>query len=153
MTIRPIAVLAAAVFASGCAASAAGPEAQSRTYVSPRTPADATLPPFSGAVRVGDTLYLSGAIGIDANQKVPDTAEAEAKAVLDSIQATLAGAGMTMDDLVVVQIFCSDVAHYAAFNKVYRTYFKQEFPARAFIGSGKLLFDARFEVQGIAVKR
>jgi enamine deaminase RidA (YjgF/YER057c/UK114 family) len=52
-----------------------------------------------------------------------------------------------------VQVFCSDVAHYDAFNKVYRTYFKKEFPARAFLGSGKLLFDARFEVQGVAVKR
>lgn len=156
MTIRSlgtVTALAAAVISSGCAASAAAPETQARTYVSPRTPADAALPPFSGAVRVGDTLYLSGAIGIDANQKVPDTAEGEARAVLDSIQTTLAGAGMTMDDLVFVQIFCSDVTHYAAFNKVYRTYFKREFPARAFIGSGKLLFDARFEVQGIAVKR
>ena len=151
MMVRALAACAVILFAAGCAASAS--ERQARTYVSPRTPADASQPPFSGAVRVGDTLYLSGAIGIDANQRVPGTAEAEAKAVLDSIQATLAAAGMTMDDLVYVQIFCSDVAHYAAFNGVYRTYFKQEFPARAFIGSGKLLFDARFEVQGIAVKR
>ena len=150
MMLRAIAAGLALVASAGCAASAAG---QRRAYVQPRTPADAALPPFSGAVRAGDTLYLSGAIGIDANQRVPDTAEAEAKAVLDSIQATLAGAGMTMDDLVYVQIFCSDVSHYAAFNSVYRTYFKQEFPARAFIGSGRLLFDARFEVQGIAVKR
>ena len=60
---------------------------------------------------------------------------------------------MTMDDLVSVQIFCSDVRHYDAFNGVYRTYFKKEFPARAFIGAGTLLFGARFEVQGIAVKR
>lgn len=154
MSIRPLIVIALALCVSGCAASAASPQAsQSRTYVSPRTPADASLPPFSGAVRVGDTLYLSGAIGIDANQKVPDTAEGEARAVLDSVKATLAAAGMTMDDLVSVQIFCSDVAHYAAFNTVYRTYFTKEFPARAFIGSGRLLFDARFEVQGIAVKR
>jgi len=58
-----------------------------------------------------------------------------------------------MDDIVYVQIFCSDVAHYQAFNAVYRTYFTKEYPARAFIGSGTLLFDARFEVQGIAVKR
>jgi enamine deaminase RidA (YjgF/YER057c/UK114 family) len=58
-----------------------------------------------------------------------------------------------MDDLVSVQVFCSDVSHYAAFNSVYRTYFKGDFPARAFLGSGKLLFDARFEVMGIAVKR
>jgi enamine deaminase RidA (YjgF/YER057c/UK114 family) len=45
------------------------------------------------------------------------------------------------------------VAHYDAFNKIYRTYFTQEFPARAFIGSGRLLFGARFEVQAIAVRR
>lgn len=60
---------------------------------------------------------------------------------------------MAMDDLVYLQVFCSNVAHYDAFNSVYRTYFKKEFPARAFIGSGPLLFGARFEVQGIAVKR
>jgi reactive intermediate/imine deaminase len=124
-----------------------------RRYINPRTAADTTLPPFSGAVLVGNTLYLSGDIGIDANRHVPDTAEAEAKAVLDKIQATLAAAGMTMDDLVSVQIFCSDVKHYDAFNGVYRTYFKKEFPARAFLGAGTLLYGARFEVQGIAVKR
>jgi reactive intermediate/imine deaminase len=123
-----------------------------RRYVEPRTAADAA-PPFSGAVLAGDTLYLSGDIGLDANQKVPATAEAEARLVLDNIQRRLARAEMTMDDLVSVQVFCSDVAHYDAFNTVYRTYFKKEFPARAFIGAGRLLFDARFEVQAIAVRR
>jgi enamine deaminase RidA (YjgF/YER057c/UK114 family) len=58
-----------------------------------------------------------------------------------------------MDDLVSVQIFCSDVSQYDAFNTVYRTFFKQEYPARAFLGSGTLLNNARFEVQAIAVKR
>ena len=124
-----------------------------RRYIDPRTKADATLPPFSGAVFVGNTLYLAGEIGTDANNKVPPTAEAEAKAVLDKIQARLKSAGLTMDDLVSVQIFCSDVQHYAAFNQVYRTYFSREYPARAFIGAGTLLFGARFEVQGIAVHR
>ncbi len=61
-------------------------------------------------------------------------------------------AGLTMDDLVSVQIFCSDVSFFESFNSVYRTYFHGEYPARAFLGSGKLLFDARFEVQGIAVR-
>ena len=98
-------------------------------------------------------MYLSGNIGLDENQKVPATAEAEARLLLDSIQRTLKEAGLTMDDLVFVQVFCSDVKHYDAFNQVYRTYFKKEFPARAFIGAGKLLFDARFEMQGIAVQR
>jgi len=60
---------------------------------------------------------------------------------------------MTMDDLVSVQVFCSDVALFGAFNDVYRGYFTKGFPARAFLGSGPLLSGARFEVQGIAVKR
>jgi len=108
--------------------------------------------PFSDAVLVGDTLYLAGKIGLDpATGKPPADVDAEARLVMDAVKATLTAAGMTMDDLVYVQIFCSDVAHYTAFNAVYRTYFTQ-LPARAFLGSGKLLFDARFEVQGIAVK-
>lgn len=127
--------------------------AAERAYVGPRTAADTEAPPFSRAVRVGDTLYLSGDIGLTAERKVPGDAETEARIVLDNVQRTLGEAGLTMDDLVFVQVFCSDVSHYATWNKVYRTYFKKEFPARAFIGSGPLLFGARFEVQGIAVKR
>jgi 2-iminobutanoate/2-iminopropanoate deaminase len=126
---------------------------QSRRYIAPRTAADATLPPYSGAVQVGNTLYLSGEIGVDANNQIPDKPEAEAMLLLDSIQKTLKDAGLTMDDLVTVTVYCSDVKHYDSFNKVYRNYFKKEFPARAFIGAGTLLFNARFEMQGIAVKR
>ncbi len=124
-----------------------------RRYTNPRSAADSTALPFSGAVLVGNTLYLSGTIGLDENRQVPSTPEAEARLVLNNMQRTLEAAGMTMDDLVSVQVFCSDVAHYAAFNAVYRTYFTREFPARAFLGAGTLLFEARFEVQGIAVKR
>ena len=126
---------------------------EARRYIAPRTAADEGVPPFSGAVQVGKTLYLSGDIGLDENGKVPNTAEAEARLLLDNVQRTLRQAGLTMDDLVFVQVFCSDVKHYDAFNKVYRTYFKREFPARAFIGAGTLLFDARFELQGIAAQR
>ncbi len=124
-----------------------------RRYINPRSSADSTALPFSGAVLVGNTLYLSGTIGLDENQQVPSTAEAEARLVLNNMLSTLEAAGMTMDDLVSVQVFCSDVAHYDAFNAVYRTYFTGEFPARAFLGAGTLLFEARFEVQGVAVKR
>jgi 2-iminobutanoate/2-iminopropanoate deaminase len=126
---------------------------QTRRYIEPRSPTDSAAPPFSGAVLVGNTLYLSGTIGLDANRQVPPTATAEAKLVLDNIKGTLEAAGMSMDDLISIQVFCSDVANYDAFNAVYRTYFKREFPARAFLGAGTLLFGARFEVMGIAVKR
>ncbi len=124
-----------------------------RRYFNPRSATDSTALPFSGAVLVGNTLYLSGNIGLEENQQVPSTPEAEARLVLNDMRRTLEAAGMTMDDLVSVQVFCSDVAHYAAFNAVYRTYFTREFPARAFLGVGTLLFEARFEVQGIAVQR
>lgn len=110
--------------------------------------------PFSDAVLVdGKTLYLSGRIGLLAGTtKVPDTATEEAHLVMQEIQRVLAMAGMTMDSLVSVQIFCSDVSLFDEFNAVYRTYFTGKLPARAFLGSGTLLFGARFELQGIAVK-
>lgn len=127
--------------------------AQDRRYINPSLASDSTARPFSGAVLVGNTLYLSGTIGRDANGQVPPTAEVEARTVLDNVKRTLEAAGMEMDDLVSVQVFCSDVGLYDVFNAVYRTYFTREFPARAFIGSGTLLSGARFEVQGIAAQR
>lgn len=136
-----------------CGAGVVTLNGQERRYIAPRTSADTTQAPYSGAVQIGKTLYLSGTIGLDENRKVPDTAEGEARLMLETIQKRLEEAGFTMDDLVFVQVFCSDVQHYDAFNAVYRTAFKKEFPARAFIGSGKLLYDARFEMQGIAVQR
>jgi len=151
MILRSLtASLGAALFLLGSSEALAQ---EARRFIAPRTPADTAATPFSGAVLAGNTLYLSGKIGLTPDRKVPATATEEARLVLDDVKATLAAAGMTMDDLVSVQIFCSDVSHYDAFNRVYRTYFTREFPARAFIGAGTLLFGARFEVQAIAVKR
>jgi reactive intermediate/imine deaminase len=126
---------------------------QERRYIDPRTPGDTVALPFSAAVLAGNILYLSGKIGLKPDRSVPATAEEEARLVLDDVKSTLQKTGMSMDDLVSVQVFCSDLSHYAAFNRVYRAYFTKEFPARAFIGSGPLLFNARFEVQAIAVRR
>ena len=124
--------------------------AQEKSYVNPSS-VDNDGAPFSGAVMVDDTLYLSGMIGL-IDGEVPATPEEEARSLMEQFKATLEAAEMTMDDLVTVTIYCSDVEYYDAFNAVYRTYFSGVFPARAFIGSGELLFDARFEMQGIAVK-
>jgi 2-iminobutanoate/2-iminopropanoate deaminase len=110
--------------------------------------------PFSEAVMAGNTLYISGHLGIDPKTGKPGaTPEEEARFVMESVKRTVEAAGMTMDDIVSVQVFCSDVSVFDAFNSVYRTYFHGNYPARAFIGAGKLLFGARFEVQGIAVKK
>jgi len=117
-------------------------------------PSRAVAAPFSDAVVVGDVVYLAGRIGLDpVTRKPPSDAEQEARLVLDQVKAVLAQAGLGMDDLVSVQVFCSDVSLFDAWNRVYRPYFGKDLPARAFIGSGPLLFGARFEMQGIAVAR
>ena len=102
---------------------------------------------FRSAVVVGDTAYLSGVLGSG------ETAEAAATVGLNAFKNALTASGMTMDDIVQIQVFCPDIAMYADFNKVYRTFFTKEFPARAFLGSGTLLNNAKFEIIGIAVKR
>ncbi len=127
--------------------------AQDVEHINARSASDPDVPPFSGAVRVGNTVYLSGTLGLNPGQQVPETVEEEARNVLTNIRNMLEAAGLTMDDLVQVQVFSSDVADYDAFNRVYRTFFTTEYPARAFLGSGTLLFGARFEVMGIAVAR
>lgn len=110
--------------------------------------------PFSDGVLVGSTLYLAGRIGLDASGKqVPNDIETEAHNVMKSVQEVLRKAGMQMDDLVYVQVFCSDVSLWERFNPIYCSYFKRKLlPARAFVGCGELLFHAHFEVQAIAVK-
>jgi len=143
------------VFLSGLAVGAgtfAAKAAPARRHIN--LPGRAVAAPFSDAVLVGDTLYLAGRIGLDpATRKPPATAEEEARLVLGQFKAVLAEAGMTMDDLVSVQVFCSDVSLFDTWNKIYPTYFGKELPARAFIGSGPLLFGARFEMQGVAARK
>ena len=109
--------------------------------------------PFSDGVLVGNTLYLSGRIGLDPQSgKVPADVNDELHNLFEGIKNVLKEAHMTMDDLVYVQVFCPDLSLYGKFNAAYRAYYAKDFPARAFIGSGPLLFGGHFEIQCIAVK-
>ena len=75
--------------------------------------------PFSDAVRVGQTLYLAGRIGLHpATNKPPADAAAEVRTVMDQIKAVLVQEGMTMDDLVTVTVYCTDLSLYGTFNDV-----------------------------------
>jgi len=127
--------------------------ADRKSIVLPR-PADLKGLPFSDGVLVGDTLYIAGHIGLDAKTGMPPaSAEEEARLAMDAIKQTVESAGMTMDDVVSVQVFCTDLKLYDTFNAVYKTYFHGDYPARAFIGTDKLLRGGRYEVMAIAVKR
>ena len=150
--LRMMLVLAASLAATGCLAAESGDAGQDeedeREYVN-LSAAGGTGSPFSGAVLADDTLYISGMLGMVNGQLPADPAD-EARAMLDRIQATLEEAGMTMDDLVYVTVYTTDLSLYGIFNEVYRSYFTGPFPARAFIGAGSLLNGARFEMQSIA---
>lgn len=109
--------------------------------------------PYSKAVLFGNTLYVAGHLGLDpVTNKPPEDATDEARFMLDAFSATIARAGLTMDDLVSVQVFCSDRLLYDSFNEVYRQYFRSRFPARTFISSGVLVRGCRFEIAGTAIK-
>jgi 2-iminobutanoate/2-iminopropanoate deaminase len=141
------------LFMLGISALGIGLAAADRTRIRSARTEKANLP-FSDAVWAGNTLYLSGHLGLDpATGRPPAGATDEARTMLEAFQRTVETAGLSMSDLVYIQIFCSDVSLFEEFNSVYRTFFQAGYPARAFLGSGKLLFDARFEIQGIAVKR
>lgn len=128
--------------------------AADRKYIVDPRPGDTKALPFSDAVLVGNTLYIAGHIGLDPKTgQAPADAEVEAHLVMDGIKKTVEAAGFSMDDVVSMQIFCTDLKLYDTFNAVYKTYFHGDFPARAFVGSDKLLRNGHYEVTGIAVKR
>ena len=110
--------------------------------------------PFSDAVLIDErTLYLSGRIGlIPGTAEVPGTVAEEAHLVMQDLRRILELAEMKLEDLVFLQVFSPDVALWGEFNEVYRQFFSGPMPPRSFIGSGPLLFGARFELQGIAVR-
>lgn len=117
-------------------------------------PSDNPDLPFNKAVLVGETLYVSGHLGLDATTgKPPADPGDEARAMLDAFAGTMARAGFVMDDLVQVQVACTDLSLYQTFNDIYRKRFKDTYPTRAFLAAPPLLRGCRYEIIGIAVRR
>jgi reactive intermediate/imine deaminase len=113
----------------------------------------ATLP-FSEAVRVDDTLYLSGQIGIEPGtmKVVSGGIREEARQALANIKASLEAHGYTMRDVVKCTVMLADMGEWAAFNEVYKTFFAAPYPARSALGASGLALGARVEVECIAAR-
>lgn len=151
LTLALALALGAHAAAADTGAAAAGTD---RKFINGERSAALAPPPISDAVLVGNTLYISGHLSIDPKTgQVPTDPQAEAKLVMERVKRTVESAGLTMDDVVSMQVFCTDLALFDTFNSVYRTYFLHGFPARAFLGAGALLRGAHFEVLGVAVRR
>jgi 2-iminobutanoate/2-iminopropanoate deaminase len=114
-----------------------------------------TTLPFSEAVRVGDTLYLSGQIGIKPGtlDLAPGGIQAETRQTLENIRTSLETHGYAMRDVVKCTVMLADIAEWATFNEVYKTYFAPPYPARSALGANGLAMGARVEVECLAVRR
>lgn len=110
--------------------------------------------PFSEAVRVGRTLYLSGQVGVlpGTMQLAPGGLKEEARQTMENIRTSLEAHGYAMSDLVKCTVMLADIAEWGAFNEVYRTFFKDRYPARSALGANGLALGARVEVECIAVQ-
>lgn len=109
--------------------------------------------PFSEAVRVDNTYYLSGQIGVRPGtlELVPGGIREEARQTMENIAAVLAAHGLGMDDIVKCTVMLADMSEWGIFNEVYRSFFTRHFPARSAFGSTGLGLGARTEVECIAV--
>ena len=104
--------------------------------------------PFSDAVRVGETLYLSGQLGIGPDGKLPDGIEAQTKQALENVGAILKRTGVGYSDVFHCTAMLSDMANWPAFNKVYVTYFPEgKRPARSAFGASGLALGALLELE------
>ena len=108
--------------------------------------------PFSEAVRAGNTLYLSGQIGIVPGtlKLVPGGIREEARQAMENIKASLDAHGYAMSDIVKCTVMLADISDWAAFNDVYKTFFSNRYPARSALGANGLALGARVEVECIA---
>ncbi|UAW98328.1 RidA family protein [Halopseudomonas nanhaiensis] len=114
--------------------------------------APAAIGTYSQAIKVGNTVYLSGQIPLDpATMEVVDGMEQQICRVFDNLQAVAEAAGGSLQDIVKLNIFLTDLAHFGLVNEVMARYFKQPYPARAAIGVASLPKGVPVEMDGIMV--
>ena len=121
-----------------------------RAVESPAAPR--ALGPYSQAIAAGDSVFCAGQVGLDpaTGKLVPGGIAAETARVLQNLSAVLAGADLSLGDVVKTTVFLADLAEFAAMNEVYGTYFLAPAPARATIQAARLPRDVRVEIDLVA---
>ncbi|TXH28948.1 MAG: RidA family protein [Burkholderiaceae bacterium] len=115
--------------------------------------APAAIGTYSQAIKAGNTVYLSGQIPLDPQTMnlVSDDFEAQTVQVFENLKAVIEAAGGSFQDVVKLNIFLTDLAHFAKVNEIMGRYFQQPYPARAAIGVAALPRGAQVEMDGILV--
>ena len=123
----------------------------SRTIVS-TTGAPAAIGTYSQAVKVGDTVYLSGQIGLDPQSgQLVDGIDAQIVRVFDNLKAVAEAAGGSLADVVKLNVFLTDLGNFAKVNETMAKYFQQPYPARAAVGVASLPRGALVEADAVMV--
>ena len=139
--------------ASGLSVSIANAQDTGKNVLSTPNAPD-PIGPYSQAIKVGKTVYLSGQIAIDPknNQLIGNASiEDQTRRVLDNLKAVLASDGLTMDHVVSTTVYLKDVNEFGKMNEVYATFFKNAPPARTTVEVARLPRDAKIEISVIAV--
>lgn len=114
--------------------------------------APAAIGTYSQAVKAGDTVYLSGQIGLDPEtMQLVDGIDAQIERVFQNLKAVTEAAGGSLADLVKLNVFLTDLANFAKVNEAMQRYFKEPFPARAAVGVKELPRGALVEADGVLV--
>jgi 2-iminobutanoate/2-iminopropanoate deaminase len=115
--------------------------------------APAAIGPYSQAVLAGDTLYLSGQLGLDpaTGKLAGQDFESQARQALNNQKAILEAAGFSLNDVVQCQVFVTDMNNYPAFNAIYKEYFAGDFPARAVLEVSRIPAGGLIEIMMTAV--
>ena len=114
--------------------------------------APAAIGTYSQAVKVGDTIYLSGQIPLDpASMQLVDGFDNQVRRVFDNLKAVCEAAGGSLNDLVKVNVFLIDLGNFGKVNEIMATYLDQPYPARAAVGVSALPRGAQVEIEGVMV--
>ena len=114
--------------------------------------APAAIGTYSQAVKVDDTVYLSGQIPLDpATMQLVDGFENQVRRVFDNLKAVCEAAGGSLNEMVKVNVFLIDLGNFAKVNEIMATYFDQPSPARAAVGVSALPRGAQVEIEGVMV--
>jgi reactive intermediate/imine deaminase len=109
--------------------------------------APAAIGPYSQAVRVGDTVYLSGQIGLDPQTtQLADGLEAQAQRVFRNLEAVAKAAGLGFEHAVRMTIYLTDLAHFPKINEIQAQFMREPYPARATVGGAQLPRGALVEI-------
>ncbi|MDZ7720490.1 MAG: RidA family protein [Balneolaceae bacterium] len=128
-------------------------EPPDRTIIQTKN-APAAIGPYSQAILVGNTLYAAGQIGLvpESGELVGEDLESQTRQALHNLQAVLEEAGFTMNDVVSVDVYLSDLNDYSAFNEIYAEYFLEGRPARGVVEVSRIPRDAKVEIKLVAVR-